>query len=61
MCKSGPPNRPHPSTDADPEGGDSQTEALVDAGLAAAMEEAAADPANRERVPWEQTKAKLAL
>jgi len=40
---------------------DARSEALVDEGLAIAMNEAAADPANRERVPWDQVKGKLGL
>ncbi|MBM3473847.1 MAG: ribbon-helix-helix protein, CopG family [Armatimonadetes bacterium] len=40
---------------------DADSEALVDEGLAMAMNEAAADPANRERIPWERVKGKLGL
>ena len=43
------------------EGRGPDAEALVDEGLAAAMDEAAADPANRERIPWERVKGKLGL
>ena len=42
------------------EGGE-RYEALVDEGLALAMDEAAEDPANKERIPWEQVKAKHGL
>ena len=40
---------------------EAESEALVDAGLALAMDEAAADPANQERIPWDRVKGKLGL
>jgi metal-responsive CopG/Arc/MetJ family transcriptional regulator len=42
-------------------GEEGESEALVDEGLAMAMDEAAVDPANRERIPWERVKGKLGL
>jgi len=40
---------------------EAEAEALVDEGLALAMDEAAADPTNQERIPWERVKGKLGL
>lgn len=40
---------------------DSWYERMVDKGLAEAVAEAKADPANRETIPWEEVKAKLGL